>query len=176
MAGEISALGMADNVYNLLNEPGRIVSPVFPANDNETIIYCLVNETANRSALYQFKTTVSEKSVVADSIDGIIAAIAPSPAGGKLAYIVAGSGGKNLVLYDLENGEAISLVSNAQMNDSLVFSPGGNYVVYTTAANAGTYELWAVSVTGGRPHKLAGLESEGRLEPIIWLADGEGGM
>lgn len=68
-----------------------------------------------------------------------------SPGGKALLFI----GGKNLVLFNAENGGAKHLVTGSQVIGDPKFSPDGKWVSYTR-----DYNVWVVSVATGKSHAV----------------------
>ncbi len=101
--------------------------------------------------------------------DGRILNLAWAPDGRALAFSLLLSGSSSIHLFDLDTESSRRLTDEGMNDTDPVFSPDGDYVIFTSDRETGHLGLWAVPREGGSP---AGISTPSyavkRIVPLGW--------
>ena len=140
------------------------------SSNSGTVVFRARTEQGGARQLIWFDRSGRNLGVVGAAALGTINVPDVSPAGDRVAVHMTTNGNIDVWVVDLARGFRSRLTTDAQADQSPVWSPDGSQIIFSST-RAGSFDLYRTSSLGNGPEELL-LENPGTTTPTSWSSDG----
>jgi serine/threonine protein kinase/Tol biopolymer transport system component len=167
---QLSIVGDAFPVADVAGSGPNAGSIAASSSNSGTVVFRARTEQGGGRQLIWFDRSGRNLGVVGGTSLGPINVPDLSPAGDRVALHTTMNGNVDVWVIDVARGFRSRLTTDVQADQSPVWSPDGNQIIFSSA-RGGSFDLYRTSSLGDGSEELL-LENPGTTTPTSWSSDG----
>ena len=165
LVADISATGIPGEPVVLHQSEKLILFPLFVPETDNMIIYAQFDRELYSSTFFMIKTG-EEDSDEGFVLEGEIIDYDISNLGESLACLMLDGGEKRIDIVSEDEDDGRTIFESEKIGRSIIYSPDGEYVIFSMESDENTWDVYAIAVAGGDPFKITDFATSKEIFPV----------